>query len=162
LDLELTVQVATYRLTRLERSFALSEEIAGDYNYDGTLDHSDIEFLKYIIHTAQVGGFYDVDGDGEMTPNDATAWMTDIYGTLPGDANLDLSVVSRCTDKTKHGARPNISAKRTPLRSVSPLSGYLAKGHPFPRARTTHPNGLSQTSATEFNHRWQRDHRSEA
>ena len=64
----------------------------GDFDGDGNLACSDID----LLNTAAVSGsnslLFDVTGDGLVNLADVHFWITDLKGTLLGDANLDFVV----------------------------------------------------------------------
>ncbi len=67
-------------------------EIPGDLNGDGTLDCVDANTLSTAIADGETNGVYDMNGDGIVDSNDMSFWITDMFGTLLGDANLNRDV----------------------------------------------------------------------
>ncbi|MEM7313458.1 MAG: dockerin type I domain-containing protein, partial [Planctomycetota bacterium] len=64
----------------------------GDLNGDGILDCSDANTLSTAIAGGSVDSVYDMNGDGSINSSDMSFWVTDLYGSLLGDANLDRNV----------------------------------------------------------------------
>ncbi len=66
----------------------------GDYNEDGELTVEDIDLLTAGIRTcADDCADFDLNLDGVADDDDLAFWISDLRGTLPGDANLDGSVL---------------------------------------------------------------------
>ncbi len=67
------------------------EEI-GDLSGNGQLDEDDLRELQQhvVAETDQLR--FDMNGDRLVDANDVDFWITEIFGTLQGDANLDLAV----------------------------------------------------------------------
>jgi hypothetical protein len=64
----------------------------GDFNGDGQLDCQDINELTTAVANASANATYDVDANGLIDSQDVAFWITDLKGTLLGDANLDFAV----------------------------------------------------------------------
>ncbi len=62
---------------------------SGDFDNDGMLDCDDINTLVNAVATGNTSSSYDVNGDGQVNVLDVHAWITDLKGTVIGDANLD-------------------------------------------------------------------------
>ncbi len=62
----------------------------GDFDGNGQLDCDDLVTLTVAV-ASQTGDF-DLNADGLLSAEDILFWITDIKGTLPGDANLDFVV----------------------------------------------------------------------
>ena len=72
---------------------------SGDFNDDGLLSCHDLSSLNEAIVAASEGAItapdrirFDVNGDAMVNFADTQHWITNIYGTLIGDANLDYRV----------------------------------------------------------------------
>jgi endonuclease/exonuclease/phosphatase family metal-dependent hydrolase len=63
-----------------------------DFDLDGNLDAGDIDLLQTIFRSGTNQLRYDLNGDANLSTHDMQAWLFDILGTIPGDANLDLVV----------------------------------------------------------------------
>jgi hypothetical protein len=64
----------------------------GDFDGDGDLDCQDVDALVAAIVAGTNDPHFDITNDGLVDREDLTEWTEDIYGTLPGDANLDRVV----------------------------------------------------------------------
>lgn len=64
----------------------------GDFNGNGTLDAADIDLLSAQIRGGSSDGIYDLNSDGNVNFDDHAFWVTDVFGTLPGDADLNKEV----------------------------------------------------------------------
>lgn len=65
----------------------------GDFDHNQLLDVNDINLLAAEMRNGTNNADFDLTGDGLVTIDDHSKWVTEIYGTLPGDANLDFSVL---------------------------------------------------------------------
>ncbi|WP_428389967.1 LamG-like jellyroll fold domain-containing protein [Mucisphaera sp.] len=64
--------------------------ILGDFDGSGTLDAVDLDLLYTAIRDADTG--LDLTSDGLIDSDDALEWVTGLFGSQPGDANLDRIV----------------------------------------------------------------------
>ena len=64
----------------------------GDFDFDNILELSDINELVTAIAAGSTDAFYDLTGDSLINGDDLNSWIVDLYGSLPGDANLDRAV----------------------------------------------------------------------
>lgn len=64
----------------------------GDFNWDGATDGSDIDALVSEVSRHGTNVLYDITNDGRVNHDDISVWIHQIYGTLPGDVNLDYVV----------------------------------------------------------------------
>ena len=64
--------------------------LAGDYNADGDLGCADIDLLGAAIRGGSQDVLFDANGDGAVDAADYQAWVTELKGTVIGDANFDL------------------------------------------------------------------------
>ena len=62
--------------------------VTGDFTGDGIVDAVDIDVLADAVSSGIVA-FLDLDGSGTADQADVTFLVTNVFGTLPGDANLD-------------------------------------------------------------------------
>lgn len=67
------------------------EQLA-DLDNDGALDADDLNTLQLQIQGNADQLRFDFSGDAQLDQLDYASWLYDIFGTLPGDANLDRSV----------------------------------------------------------------------
>lgn len=63
-------------------------EIA-DLDASGTLDSADLTALEDAVEGADFNLRFDIDGNAMVDQDDIRFWLFDVFGTLPGDANLD-------------------------------------------------------------------------
>jgi len=66
--------------------------LLGDFDFNDVLELSDINELVAAIAAGSTDPFYDVTGDSLINGDDLNHGIVDIFGTLPGDANLDHAV----------------------------------------------------------------------
>ncbi|MEQ9453271.1 MAG: hypothetical protein RLN76_01595 [Phycisphaeraceae bacterium] len=68
--------------------------LPGDFDNSGILDAPDLDLLanEIINQPATPDPDFDLDNSGTLDPADLTFWITSLYGTLPGDTNLDFEV----------------------------------------------------------------------
>ncbi|MEM8679901.1 MAG: hypothetical protein AAGF97_11155, partial [Planctomycetota bacterium] len=64
----------------------------GDFDFDGDFDLDDADALSQAIVGGSNDLAFDTDADGQVTSADMADWVTNIKGTLMGDANLDFNV----------------------------------------------------------------------
>ena len=64
----------------------------GDFDFDGDFDLDDADALSQAIVGGSNDLAFDTDADGQVTSADMADWVTNIKGTLMGDANLDFTV----------------------------------------------------------------------
>ncbi|MEM7314315.1 MAG: lamin tail domain-containing protein, partial [Planctomycetota bacterium] len=64
----------------------------GEFNGDTTVDIDDINLLYDAIARGSTASNFDLDGNGVVDSADGMFMITQIIGTLPGDANLDMTV----------------------------------------------------------------------
>jgi poly(beta-D-mannuronate) lyase len=64
--------------------------LLGDFDASGSLNANDFALILAALQTTNP--FYDLDQSGAVTVDDAHAWLIDLFGTRPGDANLDRNV----------------------------------------------------------------------
>ena len=65
---------------------------SGDFDADGDLDCDDVNALTTAIANSDNDFAFDLTGDGHVDNSDLSFWLTEVYGTLPADGNLDRSV----------------------------------------------------------------------
>ncbi|QDU71531.1 PEP-CTERM sorting domain-containing protein [Mucisphaera calidilacus] len=68
------------------------EGLEGDFNNDGVVDDADIDIIAAAIGGGSSDLKYDLDSSGTVDAADLDAMITDVIGTLFGDANLDQTV----------------------------------------------------------------------
>ena len=68
---------------------AVSLDVLGDFNGDGTLGIDDLDTLTTAIQLNSVDTQFDLDGSGQVDLADRQHWVTDIKQTWIGDTNLD-------------------------------------------------------------------------
>ena len=66
-------------------------DVAGDYVRDGVLTCEDIDILGMAIRDGNAGAEFDLNQDGAVDSADYQFWVTDLVGTVIGDANFDGS-----------------------------------------------------------------------
>ena len=66
--------------------------LSGDFNRDGLLDCQDLRSLNEVIVAGSHASAFDVNEDGLVDFGDTRFWISEIYGTISGDANLDFHV----------------------------------------------------------------------
>ena len=78
----------------LVRHYALLPRIDGDYNASGGLDVGDIDLMSDQLRTPDPERVrvFDVNGDGETNAQDHSELVTELFGTVLGDANLNGEV----------------------------------------------------------------------
>ena len=64
----------------------------GDFNGNGSLDAADIDLLSAQIRGGSSDGIYDLNSDGNVNFDDHDYWVRDVFGTFPGDADLNKEV----------------------------------------------------------------------
>ncbi|QDU72829.1 hypothetical protein [Mucisphaera calidilacus] len=64
--------------------------VLGDFNIDGVLTIDDLDLL--IAAFGSFDPFYELAGDPEVNDVDLLFWLEMLFGTVPGDANLDRKV----------------------------------------------------------------------
>ena len=69
--------------------FFASATTRGDLNDDGQLDCSDMAILSAFVQIGVYAAQYDMNQDGTLSHSDILYWVTELKGTLVGDANLD-------------------------------------------------------------------------
>ena len=62
---------------------------AGDFDRDGTLTCDDIDALGDAIRAGSADPTFDLNSDGTLNVDDYNFWVTDLQGTVIGDANFD-------------------------------------------------------------------------
>ena len=67
-------------------------EQIGDLSGDGQLDAVDLAELQQQVVAGTELLRFDMDGDRQVNQSDVDYWVTEIFATLPGDANLDHNV----------------------------------------------------------------------
>ncbi len=99
-----TVSVVDYTVTDTSNNFLAGGDIGtfevaltttgptGDFDNDGDLDCDDIDMLSAEIVAGGSNLAFDVDSNGAVNVADLHFWVTDLKGTLLGDANLDFTV----------------------------------------------------------------------
>jgi hypothetical protein len=65
------------------------EPLRGDINGNGSLTIEDLDELSVAVWEKSTDLAYDVNDDGSVNELDRTRWVTDVRGTVFGDANLD-------------------------------------------------------------------------
>ena len=76
------------------------DSILGDFNNDGVLGILDIDALSEAVASEENETQFDLTGDQDLagdflvTKDDLDFWVEEIFGSLPGDANLDGAVDS--------------------------------------------------------------------
>ena len=66
--------------------------IAGDFDGDDLLTAADIDLLSVAVQGNSVDTAFDLNEDGAVDSADRDFWIEDLFGTLPGDADLNRSV----------------------------------------------------------------------
>ncbi len=61
----------------------------GDFNGDGQLDAADIDDLTQQSANGMNNLAYDLNSDAAVNVSDVNVWVSDLYKTWVGDANLD-------------------------------------------------------------------------
>ena len=64
----------------------------GDFNGDGLLNCRDLRILNEEIVSGNHSSSFDLNADGLVDFGDTKFWISNIYGTISGDANLDFRV----------------------------------------------------------------------
>ncbi len=88
----ITVRATSADGSTTSRGFTIKVVRAGDFDGDGTLSGDDIDALSAAAIAGTNDGRFDVTGDGLVTVADVQSWITQLKGTLLGDANLDFVV----------------------------------------------------------------------
>jgi hypothetical protein len=70
-------------------SIQIESNSIGDFDADGMLDCDDIDALGAAIRAGSSDAQFDLDGNGAVDSADYGYWVTNIMGTVIGDANLD-------------------------------------------------------------------------
>ena len=70
----------------------ITDIVDGDFDDDGDLDCDDVDALTAEIASGGTNLLFDVNGSGTISQADLDFWISDLKGTLPGDANLDFVV----------------------------------------------------------------------
>lgn len=70
----------------------LVELLLGDFDLSGVLDVGDIDLLSASIRGGTEDLTFDLNGDGVVDAADRSNWIGEIFGTLPGDADLNRTV----------------------------------------------------------------------
>ena len=65
--------------------------VPGDFDGDGNLTCADIDALSGESASGAHVATFDLTGDGLVNSDDVNMWVTSLYGTIPGDANLDFN-----------------------------------------------------------------------
>ncbi|MCA9262196.1 MAG: hypothetical protein KDA60_00045 [Planctomycetales bacterium] len=65
---------------------------AGDFNADGEVNDADIDLLSAAIRNGATDAAFDLNGDDAVSRDDHSYLVSNLIGTLPGDANLDGQV----------------------------------------------------------------------
>jgi|GEM_PF-4644314 len=73
-------------------TLSLVETLLGDFNDDGLVDAADIDLLSIEERAGTDTAKFDVTGDTLVDQSDRSSWVTDIKGTVFGDANFDKKV----------------------------------------------------------------------
>ncbi|QDU71526.1 dockerin type I domain-containing protein [Mucisphaera calidilacus] len=76
----------------LIEALASDPGLPGDFNNDGVVDALDIDLLTGAVRDSSSEPQYDLDENGTVDAADLDAMITDVIGTLFGDANLDQTV----------------------------------------------------------------------
>jgi hypothetical protein len=63
--------------------------LGGDFNGNGVLDADDINELTMQSATQTHPAAYDLNGDALVNGDDVLVWITDLFGSVMGDLNLD-------------------------------------------------------------------------
>jgi hypothetical protein len=66
-----------------------AEPVVGDFNDNGTLDVPDIDDLTAQSAGGTNAAAYDLTGDGLVNNDDVNEWVTVLFNSWMGDANLD-------------------------------------------------------------------------
>ncbi len=64
----------------------------GDLDQDGSLTCADVDLLETAVLSGTNSLRFDMNGDAAVNVADVQYWISDVYETLPGDANLDRIV----------------------------------------------------------------------
>ncbi len=67
-------------------------ELPGDFNGDVVLNCEDLRLMNVEIVPGNNSPQFDLNGDGLVDYGDTSFWISDVFGTIPGDANLDRVV----------------------------------------------------------------------
>ncbi len=67
-------------------------QLVGDFDLDADLDCDDVNLLGSVATGTTYSATFDLTGDGVIDNADVLDWITNRYGTIPGDANLDRVV----------------------------------------------------------------------
>ncbi len=62
----------------------------GDFDGSGALDAQDLILLANAMFSSDTN--YDMDDSGQVDVDDLNLWLTELFGTVLGDVNLDLTV----------------------------------------------------------------------
>ena len=63
--------------------------VPGDVNFDGRASAADIDLTCAAISDASTNPLYDLNGSGQIDSADLGPIVADLFGTAPGDTNLD-------------------------------------------------------------------------
>ena len=69
-----------------------STGLCGDFDHNGELTTADIDLLSEAVSSETSDLNFDVNQDMLVDERDHTLWITKVFGTHPGDANLDRVV----------------------------------------------------------------------
>ncbi len=88
----ITVRATSADGSSTNKSFTIDVVSSGDFDGDGNLTGDDIDALSAAAAVGMHEGRFDLTGDGLVTLADVQFWVTQIKGTILGDANLDFVV----------------------------------------------------------------------
>lgn len=99
-----TVSIVDFTVTDTSNNFLAGGDIGtfevdlsgtttpGDFDNDGDFDCDDVDMLSEAIIGGSTNSIFDLDTSGSVDVQDLNYWVTEIKGTLLGDANLDFNV----------------------------------------------------------------------
>lgn len=79
-------------MDRVLTFFEVDADLSGDLDQNGLLDCTDILVVRAAVDLGLTDLVYDMNGDMAVNIADQLFWITDLKGTVAGDANLDFVV----------------------------------------------------------------------
>ena len=81
-----------FGLDNVELDFLSISTLVGDFDGDDLLTAADIDLLSVAVQGNSTDTAFDLNEDGTIDSADRDFWIEDLFGTLPGDTDLNKSV----------------------------------------------------------------------